>query len=173
MMYEQYVVRPETKQVLIKKRDVLKMDRNDFLTGSGFVRAIPGPVFSIGSFTGGMVLKNEENKWMQFLGCILGSLGIFTPSVLLVLFFFPVWHNLKKYAAIYRSLEGINAAVVGILSGATVYLLKDLVFPEFLKQTLQGYLDLTVIFITFLILIYTKIPAPFIVLGCLILGWFL
>lgn len=173
MMYEQYVVRPETKQVLIKKRDVLKMDRNDFLTGSGFVRAIPGPVFSIGSFTGGMVLKNEENKWMQLLGCFLGSLGIFTPSVLLVLFFFPVWHNLKKYAAIYRSLEGINAAVVGILSGATVYLLKDLVFPEFLKQTLQGYLDLTVILITFLILIYTKIPAPFIVLGCLILGWLL
>lgn len=171
MMYEQYVVRPETKQVIEKGRDVLKMSRNDFLTGSGFVRAIPGPVFSIGSFTGGMVMRTDNNFWTQLLGCILGSVGIFAPSVLLVLFFFPVWHNLKKYAVIYRSLEGINAAVVGILCGATIYLMKDILFVELWNNSLQGYFDISIIAATFLVLVYTKIPAPFVVAGCLILGW--
>jgi chromate transporter len=171
MMYEQYVVRPQTKQVQRNKRDVLKIDREDFLTASGMVRAIPGPVFSIASFTGGMALSKEKNNYAQIIGSILGTIGIFLPSLLLVLFFFPIWHNLKKYAVIFRALEGINAAVVGIMIGAFLYLAK-----EIFGIGLNSYFiaeNLTVIIITFLLLSYTKLKAPFIVLGCLLLGWIL
>ena len=129
LMYEQYVTRPQSKRILENKRDVLKIDREAFLTGSGIVRAIPGRVFSIGAFTGGMVLK-EMGVEKQVLGCIIGLIGIFLPSALLVLFFFPVWHNLKKYAVIFRSLEGIRASVVGIMAGSVLYLLNDHILPE-------------------------------------------
>ena len=173
MMYEQYVTRPETKKVLSNKRDVLRMNKEDFLTGSGMVRAIPGPVFSIGAFTGGMVMRTENSFSLQLLGCFLGALGIFLPSALLVLFFFPVWNNLKKYAAIYRSLEGINSAVVGIMAGATFYLMKDIVFVELWNGDLSGFYDMAVIVATFLLLSFSKIPAPFIVLACLLFGWIL
>jgi len=39
------------------------------LTGAGIVRAIPGPVFSIASFTGGIALKEEgkENATVGFV----------------------------------------------------------------------------------------------------------
>lgn len=172
LMYEQYVTRPQTKRVQDTKRDVLRMSREDFLTGSGVVRAIPGPVFSIGSFTGGMVLRDEGNS-LQLLGCIIGTIAIFLPSALLILFFFPVWHNLKKYAAIYRSLEGINAAVVGIMAGATCYLAKDTFLTPLFSGQLIGVWDLLVVIATFFLLNTNKIPAPFIVLGCLALGWLL
>ncbi len=172
LMYEQYVTRPETKRVQESKRDVLRMSREDFLTGSGVVRAIPGPVFSIGSFTGGMVLR-DQGPGLQMLGCIIGTIAIFLPSALLILFFFPVWHNLKKYAAIYRSLEGINAAVVGIMAGATFYLIKDTFLFPLIDGQLIGVWDLLVVIITFFLLNTNKIPAPFIVLGCLLLGWLL
>lgn len=172
LMYEQYVTRPETKRVQETGRDVLRMSREDFLTGSGMVRAIPGPVFSIGAFTGGMVMK-DEGPGMQMLGCVIGSIAIFLPSALLVLFFFPVWHNLKKYAAIYRSLEGINAAVVGIMSGATCYLIRDTFLQPLLRGELIGVWDLLIVVATFGLLGIRKIPAPFIVLGCLLLGWLL
>jgi len=89
----------------------------------------------------------------------------------LVLFFFPVWHNLKKYAVIYRSLEGINASVVGIMFGATMYLMKDIVFEKLWSNQIAWTYNLGVIIATFLILAYSKIPAPFIVLACLLLGW--
>jgi chromate transporter len=171
-MYEQYVTRPETKRVQETGRDVLKLSREDFLTGSGMVRAIPGPVFSIGAFTGGMVMR-DEGPGMQLLGCIIGAIAIFLPSALLVLFFFPVWHNLKKYAVIYRSLEGINAAVVGIMAGATCYLDKDTFLSPLLRGELIGVWDLVVVLATFFLLNLKKIPAPFIVLGCLLLGWIL
>ncbi len=170
MMYEQYVARPQSKRIQESKRDVLQMDKDAFLTGSGMVRAIPGPVFSIGAFTGGMVMRKTDSVWMQLMGCFLGGMGIFLPSVLLVLFFFPVWHNIKKYAVIYRSLEGINAAVVGIMAGSFFYLFKDVVHFDLLNQ-IATWIDVVVIATTFYLLGFTKIPAPFIVLGCLLLGW--
>ncbi len=170
IMYEQYVTRPETKHIKETKRDVLKIGRQDFLTGSGMVRAIPGPVFSIGAFTGGMALR-EQGSMIQLMGSVIGAIAIFLPSALLVLFFFPVWQNLKKYAVIYRSLEGINAAVVGIMAGATAYLLKDnIFFPLFEGQYTAALWDIFIVFITFALLRSNRIPAPFIVLGCLLLG---
>ncbi len=173
MMYEQYVVRPQTAAVQESKRDVLKMNQPDFLTGSGIVRAIPGPVFSIGAFTGGMVMRNEDSTTLHIMGCVLGTIGIFLPSALLVLFFFPVWHNLKKYAVIFRSLEGINAAVVGIIVGSVIYLSKDIIQITNQKNMLSFGENMVVLVATFLLLAFTKIRAPFIVLGCLLLGWML
>lgn len=172
LMYEQYVTRPETKRVQETKREVLQMSREDFLTGSGMVRAIPGPVFSIGSFTGGMVMR-DQGPGMQLLGCIIGTVAIFLPSALLVLFFFPVWQNLKKYAVIYRSLEGINAAVVGIMAGATCYLIKDTFLNSLIEGKMLGVWDLVIVMVTFLLLNSKRIPAPFIVLVCLLMGWVL
>ena len=169
LMYEQYVTRPETKRVQESSREVLMMKREEFLTGSGMVRAIPGPVFSIGSFTGGMVLRSEGPA-MQLMGCIIGSIAIFLPSALLVLFFFPVWNNLKKYAVIYRSLEGINASVVGIMAGATCYLIKDTFLNSLIAGEKNGFWDLVIVIATFFLLNSTKIPAPFIVLACLVIG---
>lgn len=174
MMYEQYVVRPQTQTIQESKRDVLKMNQNDFLTGSGIVRAIPGPVFSIGAFTGGMVMQNEGSTILHVLGCVLGTIGIFLPSALLVLFFFPVWHNLKKYAVIFRSLEGINASVVGIIVGSVIYLSKDIIQAAANQQNMLSFGEnMAVLIITFLLLAFTKIRAPYIVLGCLLLGWVL
>jgi chromate transporter len=170
LMYEQYVTRPQTKRVQETRRDVLRLNKEDFLTGWGIVRAIPGPVFSIGAFTGGMALR-DEGPAMQLLGCMIGMIAIFLPSALLVLFFFPVWNNLKKYAVIYRSLEGINAAVVGIMAGATCYLIKDTFLHPLVNGEMIGIWDVLIVIATFLLLNSHKIPAPFVVLGCLLLGW--
>ncbi len=167
MMYEQFSVRP----LAMKKKDpdVVQIDKEDMYTGMGIVRAIPGPVFSIASFTGGMALKDMGTK-MQILGCLIGMIAVFLPSALLVLFFFPIWNYLKKYAAVYRSLEGINAVVVGIMIASTFYIMKDISLIE--ARTIS-FLNLGVILGTFLLLKYTRIVSPVIVIACLLLGYFL
>ena len=170
LMYEQYVARPEMERIQEKNPNVIRIDKNDFLTGFGIVRAIPGPVFSIAAFTGGSALRGEGKK-MQLLGCVIGAVAIFLPSALLVLFFFPVWNNLKKYGGIYRSLKGINAAVVGIMAASTLYLAKDISIIEILDGRTISFLNLGVIACTFLLLTFTRIPAPVIALACLLLGW--
>ena len=143
------------------------MTKEEYLTGWGLVRAIPGPVFSVASYTGGMVLR-DRGKDMQLLGCVIGCVAIFLPSALLVLFFYPVWYNLKKYVIIFRALEGINAVVVGIMWAASLYLLKDISITD-LKTV--SFVNVFVIIGTFLLLTFTKIRSPYIVFGCLLLGF--
>jgi chromate transporter len=173
MMYEQWSVRPEEQKVKERNPEAIQIDENDMYTAMGIVRAMPGPVFSIASFTGGLALRDmgesqQERNSMQLLGCLIGMIAIFLPSALLVLFFYPIWNNLKKYAAVYRSLEGINAVVVGIMIASTLYIMKDISITSF--KTVS-FINLGVMLSTFLLLSYTKIPPPFIVLGCLLLGF--
>jgi chromate transporter len=171
MMYEQYVERPTSEAVIKKnqnkKGNVISIGRNDFYTGAGIVRAIPGPVFSIASFMGGTAMADKGPGW-QLLGCLIGSIAIFLPSALLVLFFFPIWHNLQKYVVVYRALEGINAVVVGIMVAATVYMMRDITITELKTVSL---LNIGVIVGTWLLLTFTKLPSPVIVFICLLLGW--
>jgi chromate transporter len=167
LMYEQFSVRPEAVQM--RNPEAIRIRKEDMTTGMGIVRAIPGPVFSIASFAGGMALK-DLGKEMQLLGCVIGSVAIFLPSTLLVLFFFPVWNNLKKYAAVYRSLEGINAAVVGVMIAATFYIMKDISVMAFTPTSL---VNVVIMLATFLLLKATRLPSPIIVAACLLLGYFL
>lgn len=153
MMFEQYVIRAKTPY----------MASADFLTGAGLVQAFPGPIFSIASFVGGMVLK-DMGPMFQVLGCIIGTIGIFLPSFLLVLFFYPIWNNLKKYVVVFRAMEGINAVVVGIMAAATFLLF----------MAIPGRFDwstVIAVLVSFCLLAFTKIPSPFIVLFFLLLGW--
>lgn len=166
MMYEQWSVRPGRVQE--NNPGAIRIDQKDLLVGMGMVRAVPGPVFSIGAFTGGMALKQEGALW-QLLGCLIGMVAIFLPSALLVLFFYPIWHNLKKYAVIYRSLEGLNAVVMGVLASSVIYILIDLVGP---LSTLH-ITPLLVFVATTALLQLTRIPPPLIVGACLLLGYFL
>jgi chromate transporter len=153
MMFEQYVIRAKTPY----------MSAADFLTGAGMVQAFPGPIFSIATFVGGMALKNL-GPGFQLLGCLIGTVGIFLPSLLLVLFFYPVWNNLKKHVIIYRAMEGINAVVVGIMFAATVLLFMSI-------PSRFTYENIIAVMFTFIMLQFARIPSPVIVAIFLYAGW--
>ncbi|MGX5819926.1 chromate efflux transporter [Chitinophaga lutea] len=153
MMLEQYVFRSKSQF----------MSAEELLTGAGIMRAMPGPTFSVSAYVGGMVMRNLGTG-AQFLGCILAPIAIFLPSLLLVLFFFPIWNNLKKYVVIYRALEGINAVVVGIMWAATCIL--------FFSIPVTWY-NVLIILWTLGLLYFTRIPSPVIVIACILAGWLL
>ncbi len=165
-MYEQFVARPESQKLIKRNPNIVKINKEDFYTGAGFVRAIPGPVFSVSSYMGGIAMK-DLGFVMQVTGCVIGSVAIFLPSALLVLFFFPIWSNLKKYATVYRALEGINAVVVGIMIASSFYMMKDFT-PS---SNLVLLLNLGVGILTFILLLHSRLPSPVIVMICLLLGW--
>lgn len=155
MMYEQFIARPE----LLSATPYMRPDQ--FLTGAGMVNAIPGPVFSICTFIGGMSM-HSFGFTAQLMGCVVATLGVFLPSTLLLFFFFPIYQNLKKYTVIFRALEGIHAVIVGIMWASGFVLFRAVPFE---------FSHLVVLIITFAMLMYTKVPAPVIVLGWLLLGW--
>jgi len=169
MMYEQYVTRPKSNAVKKNKRDVIKLTSTEFLTGSGFVRAIPGPIFSIASYTGAVALK-EMGIPGQILGAVIASMGVFLPSFFIVLFLFPLWQKLKKYAVFYRSLEGIYASIVGIMIGSTFYLLKDVVMQLQVGDAIHWITFPFVFLASTYLLYYQKLAPQWIALSCVCMG---
>ena len=169
MMYEQYVTRPKSNVVKKNKRDVIKLTSTEFLTGSGFVRAIPGPIFSIASYTGAVALK-EMGIPGQVLGAVIASMGVFLPSFFIVLFLFPLWQKLKKYAVFYRSLEGIYASIVGIMLGATFYLSMDVVMQLQTGDAIHWISFPLVFLASTYLLYYQKLAPQWIALSCVFMG---
>jgi len=171
MMYEQFVVRPKSEHIKTRNKDVLKIEKNEFLTGSGLVRAIPGPVFSIASYMGIMAFKDEP-LGLQILAGFSALFALFLPGILLVLFLYPVFNNLQQYKSIMQSISGIQAAVVGLLLTSTCYLLEETIIIPITTARL-GYISFGIIASTFLLLKFSKINPQYIVGFFLLLGFLL
>jgi len=154
MMLYQFVYRP------LQLHHQPLLSSVELLTGYGMVQAVPGPVFSICSFVGGMIMSPYGTGW-QAIGCIIATVAVFLPSTLLLFFLFPLYQNLKQHVIIFRALEGINAAIVGFILASGIVLFQTMPFE---------WLNVVVVVITFCILYFTRIPAPLIVLGWLLLG---
>ncbi|WP_319417343.1 chromate efflux transporter [Marispirochaeta aestuarii] len=136
------------------------MTGGEFLTGYGLVQGLPGPMFSFAAYAGGMASRGE-GILIQALGAAIGGIGIFLPGLLLIYFVYPLWEDLKQIRAIRLSLAGINAVAGGLIAVAAVIL------------TLSSGIsleNLTVTAASALLLGFTKIPPPLIVLAAFGLG---
>lgn len=149
MMYEQFV----------NFKDYLTSE--EFLAGYGMVQALPGPVFSFSTYVGGMALKDMGTTG-HIIGALIGTVGIFLPGTLLIFFVTPIWESLKQYPFIQRSLEGVNAVAAGMVAAAAFLLMQSIGFD---------FLNIGVAIGTFLLLMFTRIPSPAIVVFCLLLGF--
>ncbi len=132
-----------------------------FISGYGFVQAIPGPVFSFSAYVGGLSM-NEFGIGGQILGAILAAIGIFLPGTFLIFFIIRFWEQLKKYRLVKASLEGVNAVSSGMVIAATFLILVPM------EQNLLNY---ALIIATVVMQRFTKIPTPFIIVGGLIFGF--
>lgn len=133
----------------------------EFLTGFAIVQAVPGPTFSFTAFIGAMSMQ-KGGITDQLTGALVASAGIFLPGTFLIFFVIRFWDKLKRYRPVRASLEGINAASAGVVIGAAI-----LLFEPIPSTTV----NIGFILLTFGLLLLTRIPAPAIILGGLLLGW--
>jgi chromate transporter len=133
----------------------------DFLNGYGIAQAVPGPTFGFSAFVGAMALE-EQGVWVQVGGGLLAAAGIFLPGTFLIFFVIRFWEGLKRYRPIKASLEGISAVSAGLVFAAALILL---------KPVSDDLISIGILIGTMLLLLYTKIPAPFIILAGLVAGF--
>ncbi len=139
--------------------------QSDFISGFALQQVLPGPTFSFTSYLGALSMKQGGYGIVgQVSGGALAVLGINLPGLILVLFIVPFWDDLKKITRIKKSLSGINAVSVGFIIAAFILLAKPIGFD---------WLPISLIIGTFLVLNFTKISPPFIILAGIILGYFI
>lgn len=137
----------------------------EFLSGYAIQQAIPGPTFSFTSYLGALTLANNGYGVIgQMIGSLIAVLGINLPGFILILFIVPFWDDLKKITRIKKSLTGINAVAVGFMVSAFLLLLQPMSF---------SFLNFALIISTFLVLNFTKIRTPLLILAGVILGFYL
>lgn len=142
----------------------------EFANGYGFLQAVPGPVFSFSTYVNGMALQ-EKGMAFQVLGCLIGSVAIFLPGLLIMFFVYPIWSRVKSYPIVQRSMDGIVAAAVGLILAAAVILFFS-IFRQW--QATGTYMaDLIVLGITIVLVVFTKIPSPFVVILTILAGFLL
>ncbi|QCR24107.1 chromate efflux transporter [Pontibacter sp. SGAir0037] len=133
----------------------------EFLSGYAIMQALPGPVFSFCSYIGALSMRSHGIGG-QLLGSIVATVGIFLPGTFLIFFVIRFWDELKKYRVIRASLEGISAVSTGMVMAAAILLFRPLD---------PSYLNIFVVAATFALLMFTKVPAPLLILGGLVLGF--
>ncbi len=137
------------------------LSSSEFLSGFAISQAIPGPTFSFASYIGALSMR-EYGTWGEILGGFLAAVGIFVPGTLMIFFLVRFWDELKKYRIIKASLEGITAVSSGMVVAAVLLLFEPVE---------NSVLNFSIIIGTICILVFTKIPAPYIVIIGLIAGF--
>lgn len=138
------------------------LSNSEFLSGYALQQALPGPTFAFTSFVGGITMGNRGYGVAgQIVGSLVAVIGINLPGLILILFIVPFWNDLKKITRIKNSLSGINAVAVGFMATAFI----QLVYPFGLNFMAYGLMTGT-----FLLLNFTKIKAPLIIVLGILLG---
>ena len=132
----------------------------EFLTGYAAVQAVPGPVFSFASYIGALSMR-QYGDFGEILGSMMATAGIFLPGTFFIFFVIRFWEELKKYRVIRASLEGISAASAGMVVAAAFLMFDPIDVTA---------LNMIMILGSFILLIFTRIPPPFIILAGLIAG---
>lgn len=138
------------------------LSSEEFLTGFGMVQALPGPVFSFSAYIGALSMREYGLIW-QIFGGLIAAAGIFLPGTFLIFFVIRFWEQLKKYRMVKASLEGINAASSGLVIAAAFLLFQPI-------ENDTSMVSITILVGTFILLMFTKTPAPLIIIGGLIAG---
>ncbi|WP_372843906.1 chromate efflux transporter [Psychrobacter sp.] len=137
------------------------MSNDTFLAGYGATQAVPGPLFTFAAFLGSS-MNQAPNGW---LGGMIGLLAIFAPSFLLVMGVLPFWERLRQNLRTRAALSGVNAAVVGLLLAA-------LYQPVWTSAIVEAK-DFGLALLALVALIFWKLPAWLVVIGCGAAGWLL
>jgi chromate transporter len=169
IMYEQYVARPTSQRVKTRNQQVLKVEKNLFLSGAGIVRTIPGPVFSFSAFIGGSTLQGRST-YHQLAGILTATVAIFLPSLLLVLFFYPLWDYMHRYESLMPIFKGIQVATVSIMIASAIYLSRDAILLFSNARFDIHPINALGVIMTVLFLFYRTFPPLLISVMFLLLG---
>ncbi|HFQ4879949.1 TPA: chromate efflux transporter [Vibrio vulnificus] len=134
-----------------------QISQDAFLTGYAAAQAVPGPMFTFATYIGYVLHPSSP-----ILGAIVATLAVFLPGFLLMLGVLKNWQLLAANPRVSGALQGVNAAVVGLLVAA-------LYQPVFSSAVSSG-LDVGLILIGFYLQKQIKVPILALVLFFMLSG---
>lgn len=121
--------------------------------------------FAIGQSTPGIIAVNVATfigyKKLGWLGGVIGTLGVVTPSWVIIMLLAGAISSVDKYPLAQRALRGINVAVAALLTSVIV---------KFTKKTIKNFWNALFMLAAFILIYFFKVQSVFIILASLVTG---
>lgn len=118
-----------------------------FMAGYGVTNLMPGPLYSFTAYLGA-ILNFSPKGWLGALICLVAA---FLPAFLLIIGVLPFWSHLRSWPKVRQIMQGLNAAVVGLL-------LSTLINP-IATHSIFSLKDFSLAAVGFYLLEFCKIPS--------------
>ena len=121
--------------------------------------------YAVGQSTPGIVAVNVATfvgyKQMGIVGGIFATLGMVTPSLVLIMILASLINSINDFPIIQKALKGINVAVAALLTSTII---------NFMKKTIKKFTNAIFMMISFLLVFVFKLPSFWIILFALLIG---
>jgi chromate transporter len=128
-----------------------QLSQDAFLTGYAAAQAVPGPMFTFATYIGYELLPQAP-----IAGALIATLGVFLPGFLLLLGVLKNWQSLAKMPKVSGAVNGVNAAVVGLLVAA--------LYQPVFTSAVMSPIDISFVLIGFYLLKQLKLPIVWMVI---------
>lgn len=121
--------------------------------------------YAVGQSTPGIVAVNVATfvgyKQMGIVGGIFATLGMVTPSLVIIMILASLINSINDFPIIQKALKGINVAVAALLTSTII---------NFMKKTIKKFTNSIFMMISFLLVFVFKLPSFWIILFALLIG---
>lgn len=121
--------------------------------------------YAVGQSTPGIVAVNVATfvgyKQMGIIGGIFATLGMVTPSLVIIMILASLINSINDFPIIQKALKGINVAVAALLTSTII---------NFMKKTIKKFTNSIFMMISFLLVFVFKLPSFWIILFALLIG---
>ena len=118
--------------------------------------------YAVGQSTPGIVAVNVATfvgyKQMGIVGGIFATLGMVTPSLVIIMILASLINSINDFPIIQKALKGINVAVAALLTSTII---------NFMKKTIKKFTNAIFMMISFLLVFVFKLPSFWIILFAL------
>ncbi len=134
------------------------MSDGAFLAGYGAAQALPGPLFSFSAYLGAAASIPPGGV----VGAAIALVAIFLPGELILLGALPFWRRFGDLPRMRSAMQGVNAAVVGLLAAA--------LYHPVWTSAVRGPRDFAVAAVAFVLLTAWRAPPLLAVALCGLAG---
>lgn len=121
--------------------------------------------FSIGQVTPGIIAVNVSTfvgyKRFGVLGGVIGTLGIVTPSLIIIMVLATFISNIADIMIVQKALRGVNVAVASLLTCISI---------RFIKKNVLSLVALVELIISFFAVFVFNVHSIFIIIATLAMG---
>lgn len=121
--------------------------------------------FAIGQSTPGIIAVNVSTfvgyKRCGVIGGFFGTLGMVTPSLIIITILATFINSIEDYPFVKRALKGVNVVVAALLTNVTY---------NFAKKTVKNWWSAVILICAFISLFFFKVPSYWVILSAILLG---